>query len=167
MTTSHAGADASRQWAPEKSANAADRLESNKERIISVWEERLRKNVPAAGREPSLILINTLRAILDQLAEALSPDHRRRNATDGNPVGHEHGAERVRLTHFRLEDLIAEYKILREVLVEVLEENTALSAEERNTLNASLDQMIIEACTGYALVQSSLRDQFVATVAHD
>ena len=112
-------------------------------------------------------LINTLPAVLDQLAQALSPEHPRRTATEGSTAGQEHGGERVRLTHFRLEDLIAEYKILRQVLVEVLEEDSALSADERNTLNASLDQMIMEACTGYALVQSSFRDEFFATVAHD
>jgi signal transduction histidine kinase len=167
MTKGHAGADASSERASEKGSNAAERLRANKERILSLWEERLRKNVAAAGREASLILINTLPAVLDQLAEALSPKHPRRTATDGSTVGHEHGGERVRLTHFRLEDLITEYKILRQVLVQVLEEKGALSADERNTLNSSLDQMIMEACTGYALVQSSFRDQFFATLAHD
>lgn len=152
---------------PEHGSTAADRLLVNKERILSVWEERLRKTVAAAPREPSLILINTLPALLDQLAEALSPEHPRRTATHGSTVGQEHGGERVRLTHFRLHDLITEYRILRQVLAEVLEENGTLSADERNTLNASLDQMIMEACTGYTLVQSSFRDQFFATVAHD
>jgi signal transduction histidine kinase len=166
MTKGHARADASRTTAPEH-ADASDRLLANKERILSLWEARLRNTVAAADREPSLILINTLPAVLDQLAEALSPEHPRRTATDGSTVGQEHGGERVRLTHFQLDDLITEYKILRQVLAEVLEENSALSADERNTLNASLDQMILEACTGYALVQSSFRDQFFATVAHD
>jgi signal transduction histidine kinase len=147
--------------------SAADRVRGNKERILSLWEERLRKNVPAARREPSLILINTLPVLLDQLAEALSPDHPRSTATSGSTVGQEHGGERVRLTHFRLEDLICEYKILRQVLVEILEETGPLSTGERNTLNTSLDQMIMEACTAYALVQANFRDQFFATLAHD
>ncbi len=147
--------------------SAADRLLASKERILSLWEQRLRQRVAAAGHEPSLILINTLPMVLDQLAQALSAEHPRRTATEGSTIGHEHGGERVRLTHFRLEDLITEYKLLRQVLVEILEQDTPLSAEERNTLNVSLDQMIVEACTGYALVQSSVRDQFFATVAHD
>jgi signal transduction histidine kinase len=151
----------------ERGFKAADRLLANKERILSLWEERLRNTVTAAGREASSILINTLPAVLDQLAEALSPDHPRRTATDGSTVGQEHGGERVRLTHFRLEDLITEYRILRQVIGEVLEENSELSVDERNTLNTSIDQMIMEACTGYALVQSSFRDQFFATIAHD
>jgi signal transduction histidine kinase len=167
MTERRVVTDPSTERGPEQGFTAADRLLANKERILSVWEERLRKTVAAAGREPSLILINTLPALLDQLAEALSPEHPRRTATDGSTAGQEHGGERVRLTHFRLEDLITEYRILRQVLAEVLDENRALSADERNTLNTSLDQMIMEACTGYALVQSSFRDQFFATVAHD
>src|SRR4051794_3942016 len=166
MTKVHARADASRTLR-EQGTSASDRLLANKERILSLWEARLRNTVAAADREPSLILVNTLPAVLDQLAEAMSPEHPRKTATDGSTVGQEHGGERVRLTHFQLEDLITEYKILRQVLAEVLEENSALSADERTTLNASLDQMIVEACTGYALVQSSFRDQFFATVAHD
>jgi signal transduction histidine kinase len=140
---------------------------ANHDRVLLSWEDRLRKEVAAAGREPHLILVNTLPALLTQLAQALSPHHPRLTATDGSSVGHEHGGERVRLTHFRIEDLIAEYKILRQVLFEVLEEKTPLSAEERHTLNSSLDQFLMDACTGYALVQSSFRDQFFATVAHD
>jgi len=167
MPTGRLHAESSSKSPQEPGANAADRLLANKERILSLWEERLRTTVTVAGRESSSILINTLPAVLDQLAEALSPDHPRKTATDGSTVGQEHGGERVRLTHFRLEDLITEYRILRQVLSEVLEENSELSVDERNTLNTSIDQMIMEACTGYALVQSSFRDQFFATVAHD
>jgi signal transduction histidine kinase len=167
MTNDQAGTASSEKAPQQGSENAAERLLTNRERILSLWEQRLRDTVAAAAREVSLILVNTLPAVLDQLAEALSAAHPRRTATDGTTVSQEHGGERVRLTHFRLEDLIAEYKILRQVLVEVLEEEEPLSAEERRTLNASLDQMILEACTGYALVQSSFRDQFFATLAHD
>jgi signal transduction histidine kinase len=150
-----------------RSADAPHRLRQNKDRVMSIWQERLRKQVPAAGQAPAYLLINTLPVILDYLAEALTPGHPRMNSTEGNTAASEHGGERVRLTHFRLEDLITEYQILRQVLVEVLEEEGPLSAEERQILHASLDQTIIEACTGFALVQSTLRDQLFAMVAHD
>ena len=152
---------------PATGRDAGERLRANKNRVISLWEARLRSEVPAAGREPRMILINTLPAILDQLAQALSPNHPRQTATQGSTVATEHGGERVRLTHFRLEDLIAEYRVLRHVLFEVLEEDKPLSTAERNTLNTSVDQALTEACTGYALVQASLRDQLFSIVAHD
>jgi signal transduction histidine kinase len=82
-------------------------------------------------------------------------------------VAQEHGGERVRLTSFKLEDLVAEYKILRQVLFEILEEEEPLAREERTTINISVDHAIIEACTGYVVVQSAFRDQFFATMAHD
>lgn len=153
--------------APHAPATAAQRLLANKERVLAVWEERLRNEVAAAGREPHMILINTLPAVLDQLADALAPDHPRRTATEGSTMAQEHGGERVRLTHFGLEDLIAEYRILRQVVFAILVEEGPLSSEERDTLNVSLDQLIGEACNGYVLVQSAFRDQFFATVAHD
>jgi signal transduction histidine kinase len=148
-------------------STASDRLIEQKDRILSLWEARLRKEVGHAGRAPQPILINTIPAVLDQLAEALSPEHPRVTATQGSTVAQEHGGERVRLTHFGLDDMVAEYKILRQVLFEVLEEHEPLQREERNTLNMSLDQAIMEACTGYVLVQASFRDQFFATMAHD
>jgi len=146
---------------------AGDRLLANKERILSLWEARLRRQIPAAANEPHFILVNTLPLILDHLAQAFSPGHPRATATQGSTFAVEHGGERVRMTHFQLKDLVEEYKLLRQVLCEVLEEEGALSARERNTLNASLDQAIMEACTGYTLVQSSVRDQLFATIAHD
>lgn len=148
-------------------SSARDRLVASRERILSLWEQRVRNELAVARREPQPILIDTLPALLDQLADALSGDHSRRTATHGSTVAHEHGGERVRLTRFGLDDLVAEYKILRYVLFEVLEEASPLSREERHTLHMSVDQAIIEACTGYVLVQATFKDQFFATLTHD
>jgi signal transduction histidine kinase len=152
---------------PVEPTAAGDRLRANTERILAVWAQRVREEVAAAREVPHPIVIDTLPAVLHQLAEALSRDHPRQTATQGSTVAHEHGGERVRLTRFGLEDVIAEYRILRQVLAQVLEERGPLSAEERNTLNSSLDQMISEACTGYVLVHASFRDRLFATMAHD
>ena len=83
MTKRHSGGDAQTEALPQIASHAADRLVANKERILSRWEERLRKNVAAAGRESSSILIDTLPAVLDHLAQALSPLHPRSIATAG------------------------------------------------------------------------------------
>ena len=152
---------------PAEQPAAADRLLANTERILDLWGQRVREEIAAARKAPDPVLIDTLPAVLQQLAEALSRDHPRHTATQGSTVGHEHGGERVRLTRFGLEDVIAEYKILRQVLAAVLEDAAPLSPDERNTLNTSLDQLIIEACTAYVLVQAGFRDRLFATMAHD
>ena len=152
---------------PLTGSHVGDGLRESKERVLSLWEARVRQEIPAAAQEPHPILINTLPAILDQLAEALSPDHPRRTATQGSTLAAEHGGERARLTHFRLDDIVAEYRLLRQVLFDVLEEEGPLRVEDRDTLNTSLDVAIMQACAGYAVVQSSLRDQLFAIMAHD
>jgi signal transduction histidine kinase len=153
--------------APTATTTAKDRLLAETDRILTLWEQRLREEVPAARGEPGAILIDTLPALLVQLAEALSGDHPRRMATQGSTIAQEHGGERVRVTRFALEDVIAEYRILRQVLSDVLEQTGPLTAAERHILNTSIDHMIVEACTAYGLVQSTFRDRFFATIAHD
>lgn len=148
-------------------SQASDRLMAKRERVLALWEERVRKEIPAAANEDHPIIIDTLPAVLRQLAEALASDHPRRTATEGSSVAEEHGGERVRMTRFRLEDVIREYMLLRQVLVEVLEEEAPLTPHERDTLHASVDQATMKACTGYVLVEAGFREQFAAVLAHD
>lgn len=145
----------------------SERLLAAREQILTQWEQRLRELVPAAATERLPILINTLPALLEHLAQALSPHHSRLSATDGSTLAEEHGGERVRLTQFRLEDVISEYQLLREVLLDVLERGEPLTSRERTVLHASLDQAMMRACAAYVLVQEGLREQFLAVLAHD
>jgi signal transduction histidine kinase len=148
-------------------SRAGDRLLASRDRVLALWEARVREEIPTAAAEERAILIDTFPAVLRQIAEALSPRHPRRTATEGSTVAEEHGGERVRMTRFLLEDVIHEYALLRQVLVEVLEEHEPLTRAERDTLHASIDEATIKACTAYSLVQAGFRQQFVAVLAHD
>ncbi|MFL5423418.1 MAG: sensor histidine kinase [Myxococcales bacterium] len=148
-------------------SRASDRILASRDRVLALWEERVRKEIPNAAREDHAIILNTLPALIRQLAEALSPNHPRRLATEGSTVAEEHGGERVRMTHFSLEDVIHEYMLLREVIVEVLEEDEPLTAAERKVLHSSIDENTMKACTAYVLVQAGFREQFAAVLAHD
>src|SRR3982751_3688522 len=102
-------------------SRAGDRLLASRDRILALWEQRVRKEIATAATEEHPILIDTFPAILRQIAEALSPEHPRRTATEGSSVSEEYGGERVRMTRFRLEDVIHEYALLRQGLVQVPE----------------------------------------------
>ena len=153
--------------ATSRRTSASHRLAANTGRIIAEWEARVRAAVPAARGASHAILIDTLPALLRMLAEALAADHPRPTATAGSTIALEHGGERARLTSFRLDDLLAEYRTLRDVLLEVLEEDGPLTRGERTILFASMDATMQEASTSYVLVQEGLREQLFAIVAHD
>jgi len=135
--------------------------------VLAIWEERVREEIPNAAREDHAIIMNTVPAVIRQIADALSPRHPRLVASEGSTVAEEHGGERVRMTQFSLEDVIHEYMLLREVIVEVAEEEAPLTAAERKVLHASIDQNTMKACTAYVLVQAGFREQFAAVLAHD
>jgi len=138
-----------------------------RDRVLALWEKRVREEIPSAAKAEHSIIIDTFPAVLRQIAEAMSSKHTRRTATEGSTVAEEHGGERVRMTQFSLEDVIREYALLRQVMVEVLEEGEPLTRQERDTLHASIDEAAMKACTAYVLVQAGFREQFVAVLAHD
>lgn len=146
---------------------AAHRLDAQRDRVLRLWEERVRREIPAAAREPRPVLVDTLPAFLSHLAEALTPGHPRRTATEGSTVPEEHGGERVRLTRYALRDVIREYQLLRDVLLEVLDEEGPLTAEERKVIVLSIDTAVADACTAYVLVSEGLREKIMVTLAHD
>ena len=146
---------------------AARRLAASRERVLELWAGRVRAEIPPAEREPDPILIDTLPAFLSHLVEALSPGHPRRTATEGSSVPQEHGGERVRLTRFALKDVIREYQLLRDVVLEVLEDGGALTPEERGVITSSFDTAVSDAATAYVLASEGLRERIMMTLAHD
>src|SRR5689334_5401845 len=97
---------------------ASHRLKQNKERVLRLWEERVRKEIPAAAEEPQAIIIDTIPVLIDQLIEALDFENPRKTVSEGSTAPQEHGSERARVTHFNLDSVIREYQILREVIFE-------------------------------------------------
>jgi len=56
-------------------SKAGDRILASRDRVLALWEERVRKEIPTAAQEERAIIINTFPGVLRQIAEALSPKH--------------------------------------------------------------------------------------------
>lgn len=114
------------------------------------------------------ILINTLPALLDNLAEMLSPEHPRENVSSDSTLAHEHGGERARLTNYHQGSVIKEYRILRSVLIAFInEEKIPHDQSALNLIHAFIDQCIQASATTFSLIQASLREHLIATLTHD
>lgn len=150
-----------------ETSSAAQRLAACKDQVLREWARRVRGELPAAAAQPDPILIDTLPAFLNLVTEALTVEHPRTNATEGSTFAQEHAGERVRLTDFRLEDLVREYQVLRDVLFDVLGRQAPLTPEERHAITVSIDSTTREACAAFTLVVEGLRRQVMLTLAHD
>ena len=136
--------------------------------IIGAWMDEVRASVPQAKDLPLPILENTLPAYYDTLASLLTPGHSARIVTDLGAVASEHGGERARMTMYDATALIHELQIFRNVLFRELEsEGVRLDEAQRTTLVAHIDATIRESTNAFIVVQSALREQYVASVAHD
>jgi signal transduction histidine kinase len=139
-----------------------------REQVFDEWEARVRAALEPACTLSRPLLIDTLPAFYDNIAEALTPEYPRASGVDGTTVAAEHGGERARLTNYNHQALVGEYQKFRWVIFDVLHrEGLSLTVKEAQTINASIDSGIKEAVGGFALVHSVLRERFAAALTHD
>jgi signal transduction histidine kinase len=138
-----------------------------KEEIFTEYKRRLKERLPAARAETGPIIINTLPAFITRLALALTPANEIDFASEYSNLALAHGNERAKLTNYSLADVICEYQILREILVETLRESANLAPKEWHIVHRSIDEAIAEAASAYVQVQQGFRDLFMAALSHD
>jgi signal transduction histidine kinase len=139
----------------------------NKDAIFTEYKCRLKERLPAARIESGPIIINTLPAFITRLALALSPDNEIDFASEYSNIALAHGNERAKLTNYSLADVIHEYQVLREILVDTLRESAHLTPGEWHVVHRSIDEAIAEAASAYVQVQQGFRDLFMAALSHD
>lgn len=166
----------------ETGVRVAERLVRHHLRIHRLWEERVRAR--AVARSSAIdgpALSEVVPGLLNRLAAALSS-----GKAEARPSP---GAARP---HLALAQVLEEHQVLRQVLLEVLEEERPLPTRDRNTLLELLDRELLHDARLLARpnappvfqqllaerdrLQASLnqlqgemeyRKRFVATVAHD
>jgi signal transduction histidine kinase len=150
-----------------EAGGAAAAVIERKERILGAFEERVRDRLKAARPERPPMIIDTLPAFLTRLGLALLPDGRLDFASEYSNIATQHGMERARFTHYALADLIHEYQILRELLVDTLSGDAGLAPAHWAVIHRSIDEAIAEAASSFVRVQDDFRRVFTAALSHD
>ena len=164
MTIKNDGQDAD----SEKLSATSQRMLELRDEVFAEWEKRVRAAVSQASGLRQPILINTLPALYDKLAQSVTPCYPRIDAVNTTNIATEHGGERARLTNFDPKAIILEYQLLRGALLDVLKaRGVALDDAEFQVVNASIESAIRESVTSYVFAVTALREQFVAALMHD
>jgi PAS domain S-box-containing protein len=109
------------------------RLRREIPRILTLWEERTRRELPPAREHARPTLVDHLPDFLAQLADTLEgPSPRAALRKEQDALAVEHGKERARLPGYSLESVVLEYQLLRQVLLEVLEEEQPVGTPARD-----------------------------------
>jgi signal transduction histidine kinase len=138
-----------------------------RESVMERWEREVRARVEGAAALLRPILTNTLPAFFDNIGEALSPNHPRRNATSSNNSAAVHGSERARMTSYGPDQVVHEYQILREAIGAEAATQLDLSPSEWAVIDHSINAAVREAIREFASIQDDLRRKLAGALAHD
>lgn len=162
--------------------SVAAQLMQDKGKIKILWEKKVRDKVQSAEGQTSISLLNSIETFLDELAAAIH------QSSSGPPSRAEkkgmsvtHGQQRARFAGYYLPQLLKEFSILREVILEDLHDSGHLTYQVELVINNAIDSAISLAATEFTAVQQaaikaaltkaevSNRDleQFAAVAAHD
>ena len=139
--------------------------------LLQRWREQVRQ-LPCAQNLDTPTLNDHIPGLLDELADAFqskSDETIPEALCDGTPPVH--GAQRV-LDGFDIEEVVAEYNILRGCLHDLADENgLTLQGKPFHIMNRVLDEAIGLAVQTYATQQAlevqHRREEYLAFVAHD
>jgi signal transduction histidine kinase len=138
-----------------------------KDALVAGFRDRVRATLPAAMREAPPIIVNTLPAFITRLALALQPDSELEHASQFSNLAAQHGNERAKLTGYSLAEVLREYQILRELLVDTLGAEPLLAEHHWRIVHRSIDEAMAQAASAFVAVHAQFRDLFTAALSHD
>lgn len=139
----------------------------NKERISALFVERVTATLSGATKLSPPMTLNTLPLFITSLALTLSRSHSRSSVSENSNIPLQHGSERAKMSSYSLSQLVHEYRILREILQEVLVDATQPSLADWKLVHASIDAAIADSASAFVKVHEGLREQLSATLTHD
>jgi len=151
-----------------KLSPTSEKMLELRDEVLALWSERVRSDVEQAGALKEPVLFNTMPAFYANLAEAITPSYPRSDAIAGTSIAIEHGDERARLTNYNPQGIVAEYQLLRSVLLDVMERHgVSLDNAQLQVINASIEGAIRQSVTAYVVAVAALREQIIASLMHD
>lgn len=135
------------------SSNTAVRLVAHVPEILRRWEQRVRSQIPASREQQPLVLQNNLGQLLGEVARALSPTGEPDSTIAGLTVSQDHGRHRAELPAYSIGEVFLEYRLLRQTILEVMDEERSLPPPQREVINNGLERAMQEAVSRFAHVQ--------------
>jgi serine phosphatase RsbU (regulator of sigma subunit) len=132
--------------------DTAARLLRRAPEILHRWDRRVRREIPASRAQQPLVLRNNLEPLLIEVARVLSPNGQAHVTIEGLTLSQDHGGLRALLAEYSIGEMFLEYRLLRQTVLEVLDEEWSLPPEEREVITNALERAMQDAVSRFALV---------------
>jgi signal transduction histidine kinase len=152
---------------------ASELLKLKSEEIMKNWEARANAEVLPAFELESLALRDSLPELLNQIVDALSTTidrteaRKRWDRKESLRIGQKHGRERAISHNYTMDQMIFEYRILREVICDAMEEEKILSPVSREVIVCAIEQAVNDAATQFSETLKSIQERLASSLTHD
>jgi PAS domain S-box-containing protein len=146
-----------------RSGQVAKVLREQKERVLELWEERARRTIASAKRPDRLMLLDGLPDLIEEVAGALeaSSETSPPKVAESSESATGHGRQRATNTDYSIEQVIAEYDLLRQVVLETLDREApgALTRDDRDAIAAFIHMHVRSAAAEFTRVREAERER--------
>lgn len=150
------------------SDEVAERMRNLREPVFNRWEQSVRISIPETRELNTGALINGLTRFYDDLVVAVLTDSPYPATPTGNTSGVQHGRERATLTQYGPSELVKEFQLLRQVILETAEfYNLNLDSRHRSIICRSIDSATLDAISCFSIAQKEIAETFITSLSHD
>jgi signal transduction histidine kinase len=160
---------------------AAEVLRAEHGHVIKRWLERVRVEITPAKFTDDVTLVDNLPRFLRALENLLHQPSTEQESTELNEACRIHAGQRSHLPQYSLEDVMTEYHVLREVILDVLRATVDLHSIESRIISFSIFHGMREAGSAFTRLlvnkltntidslehEKEVREQFVLSLTHD
>lgn len=134
--------------------DTASTLTRLKAEILHNWEDLSREKLPAAKASSHLALRDSVPEFLDQLISLMTNGNNLGQSQKGSNTAHEHAENRSNSPEYTLGQVIAEYHILRSVIIENLESEGSIDSRSLKILHSFIDNSIQKGAVRYTEIET-------------
>ncbi|MGB3781007.1 MAG: HAMP domain-containing sensor histidine kinase [Tunicatimonas sp.] len=162
----------------------SDILRNNKEHILQYWMKQVKEDVPKSKQQNATALRDDLPDLIDDIAVSVDTDQPEQNTHNS----FDHGRLRAAFENYTLSDVVREYRVLMQVLLDVVDEQGIVSISDRDKVIFLITRAIEGAAEVFYQTrqeeseqakeqaeqmaarleeEGQLRDNFIGSVTHD
>tara|TARA_B100000929_G_scaffold290868_1_gene286341 strand:- start:810 stop:1958 length:1149 start_codon:yes stop_codon:yes gene_type:complete len=148
-------------------------LKENHQNIIDAWEKEVLQHVEAANDANKIALHDHIPNILDDIIDILERhDHIDWNIQDYKIVkieenSLEHGRHRASSSNFTAEQILHEYMIFHNMIIEVFRDHKIQDPAVFHLLKCCIDKAMLKSIESFTRSIQEMQNKLIGTLAHD
>lgn len=128
------------------------RIVRHKAEIQLRWLSACKEFIPAAQLESFTYLQDSLPMVLDRLAEVLGKFDENHNFYEAMNLAKDHGKQRAASPQYTVRDLLVEYQLLREIIMDLASGQGVLSVRTANIVGSFIEASLAHSLNDFLLV---------------